>query len=70
MASDAHRQGRDAFQRGENECDCPYPSQPEFGEGWKGNRYDWFSGYFEARADKKLEPMLRRMNKNTPGVAS
>lgn len=50
----AYTQGRVAFAAGAAEDDNPYVGATG------GNRSSWFSGYFDARTNKKLGPVFQR----------
>ncbi len=51
-----HREGRQAYRRGDSEVDCPYPMAA--GESQK--RTDWFNGYFEAQIGQRLAGVFQR----------
>ena len=47
-SSPEYRQGREAFQAGDSYETCPYP--PATGKKISVTRFNWFSGYWAARA--------------------
>lgn len=55
-----HEQGREAYQSGMSEVDCPHSMGGESGRSQK--RIDWFNGYFEAQIGQRLAGVFERNN--------
>ena len=53
-----YHEGREAFERGFRQSDCPYP---------RGNhRMSWFTGWLDGRTNKRLGPLLSRYKLTFP----
>jgi len=53
---EAYEQGREAYQTGKAETDCPFASEP--GGSW--SRSAWFNGYLDARTGDRLKAVFAK----------